>query len=268
MITEVLINGARSDGRIPVTDSAVLRGDGCFEVVRTYGGNAFALDEHLDRLQRSAGSLGIALPPRRDLEDWVARTADELEDGAIRIVVTRGSSVPGLDDPPNVIVFGHTWHRVNEAARLLPVEAPWHAAGADWQLAGAKTISYAANMAATRQAQSAGFDDALLMTADGVMLEGPTFSVGWVVDGVLETPTLALGILDSITRRIVLSRATDLGIEVVEGSWTTGRLEAASEVVAWSTIREVQPVVAIGERQWQSGPMTTRLSRAYAELVG
>lgn len=268
MITEVLINGSPSDGRIPVTDSSVLRGDGCFEVLKAYGGRPFAVEEHLDRLEGSATALGIELPTRRDLRAWIEKVASELGDGPVRVVVTRGSSVPGLDDPSNVIVFGHSWELSSEPGRLYPVEAPWHAAGVAWDLAGAKVISYAPNMAATRRARAEGFEDALLVTTGGVILEGPTFAVGWVVDGTLETPTLALGILDSITRRLVLESAGSLGIEVAEGRWGLDRLDSASEVSAWSTIREVQPVVEIGGRRWDPGPITDRLRRAFGALTG
>ena len=268
MITEVLINGSPSEGTIPVTDSSVLRGDGCFEVLKSYGGRPFALDEHLDRLQRSATALGIDLPDRSSLEEWIEKTASELVDGAVRVVVTRGSSVPGLDAPPNVIVFGHPSAGGDEPGTLYPLTAPWHAAGVSWDLAGAKVISYAPNMAASRRAQAAGFEDALLLSTDGVILEGPTFSVGWVVDGRLETPGLALGILDSITRRIVLEIAGDIGLEITEGEWGLDRLESATEVSAWSTIREVQPVVAVGDRRWEPGPVTERLRASFKERIG
>ncbi|MFP4552582.1 MAG: aminotransferase class IV [Actinomycetota bacterium] len=268
MITEVLINGAPSDGRIPVTDSSVLRGDGCFEVLRAYGGWPFALGEHLDRLERSATALDIALPPRGSLEEWITQTSEAIGDGAVRVVVTRGASVPGLDDPSNVIVFGHDWERSQQPARLLPVAAPWHAAGVDWDLAGAKVISYAPNVAASRRAKSEGFDDALLVADRDIILEGPTFSVGWIVDEILETPSLDLGILDSITRRIVLDLAASLAIEIVEGEWDLRRLDAATEVMAWSTIREVQPVTVVGERSWDRGPVTERLAGVFGELVG
>ncbi len=268
MITDVLINGEPSDGHIPVTDSSVLRGDGCFEVMKSYGGHPFAVDEHLDRLQRSADALGIALPSRFDLANWIDKAAAEVGDGAVRVVVTRGSSVPGLDDPSNVIVFGHTWDAGQGPTRLLSVEAPWHAAGEDWDLAGAKVLSYAPNMAASRRAKARGYDDAVLVTTEGLLLEGPTFSVAWVVDGVLETPELGLGILDSITRRKVLEVAADLGLKIVEGTWGLPRLEKAQEMCSWSTLREVQGVSQLDDLVFEQGPVTDRLASAFSRLVG
>jgi branched-chain amino acid aminotransferase len=267
MTTRVLIDGKPSDGMIPVTDSAVVRGDGCFEVLRSYEGAPFAIDEHLDRLERSARLLRIVLPAREEIATWIRAIAGELGDGAVRVVVTRGAGIPGIPDQPRVIVFGHHWEMPPGPIRLLPVSAPWHAAGEPWDLAGAKALSYAPNMAAGRHAREAGYDDALLVTTGGVVLEGPTFSVAWVVDDVLETPGLGLGILDSITRRLVLEDARALGIEVRESSWDLSRLQSAAEVMALSTIREVQPVGAVGDIGFDEGPVTKRLSGAFAERL-
>jgi branched-subunit amino acid aminotransferase/4-amino-4-deoxychorismate lyase len=268
VITGVLINGEPSDGRVPVTDSSVLRGDGCFEVMKSYGGRPFAVDEHLDRLERSAAALDIPLPDRIDMTSWIDEVAAELGDGAVRVIVTRGSSVPGLDDPSNVIVFGHTWDLPPDEGRLLPIEAPWHSAGVPWDLSGAKVTSYAPNMAASRRARAEGYDDALLVTTDGTILEGPTFAVAWVVGERLETPGLDLGILDSITRRLVLEVASGLGIQITEGRWGLSQLEMASEVCAWSTIREVQTVTAVGRLPFPAGPLTAALAKGFRELVG
>jgi branched-chain amino acid aminotransferase len=267
MIGTFYINGEPIDGKIPVTDSSVLRGDACFEVLKAYGGKVFGLEEHLDRLEFSARALGIPLPDREEISSWVSRSAAEVGDCAVRVVVTRGGSVPGVDDPPRVIVFSHTWPRPGNTTTLLPVTAPWHAVGAPWDLAGAKVTSYAPNVSATRRAQSGGFGDALLIGTGGQMLEGPTFAVAWVVDGRLETATLELGILDSITRRVVLDSARDMGVEVVEGIWKLERLDEASEALAMSTIREVQGVTAIGDRSFEPGPVTSRLADAYEELT-
>lgn len=264
----ILINGHPSDGTISVTDSSVLRGDGCFEVMRSYGGKAFAVAEHVERLHRSAEALGLGLPSTSELTDWIESVAETCGDCLVRVVVTRGSAVPGIDTPPSVIVFGHDLPAQSSACTLFPLVAPWQGGGVDWQLAGAKTLSYAPNLASTRSAVEAGFEDALLLTTDGLMLEGPTFSVGWVVDGVLETPALDLGILDSITRRVVLDEARRIGIEVVEGRWGLDRLDDASEVLALSTVREVQPVSDVGDRTFEPGDVAKRLAEVFAALTG
>lgn len=234
----------------------------------SYGGEPFAVDEHLERLGKSAAALQIAMPAREDLEEWVRQIAAETGDGAVRIVLTRGASIPGLEDGPRTIVFGHDWPPLTEPGTLLPVVAPWHAAGVDWDLAGAKVTSYAPNLAASRRAKASGFDDALLTTVDEVVLEGPTFSVAWVVDGVVETPSLDLGILDSITRRVALEDARGDGIVVVEGRWSLDRLASASEVFAMSTIREVQPIRRVGELEWSAGAVSARLRELFQEHLG
>jgi branched-subunit amino acid aminotransferase/4-amino-4-deoxychorismate lyase len=267
VISTVLINGEPSRDGVPVTDSSVLRGDGCFEVLKAYDGVPFTLDAHLDRLERSAEALEITLPARSELARWIEAVSSECPDCAIRVVVTRGSALPDEPGESMVIVYAHPWTGSRGPARLLPVVAPWHAAGVDWDLAGAKVLSYAPNLSASRRASRAGFDDALLVTVDEVMLEGPTFCVAWVVDAVLETPSLDLGILDSITRRVVLEDANRLGVPVVEGAWALDRLEQASEVMAMSTIREIQPVSMVGEMAFGEGPVTSDLARAFAQRL-
>lgn len=266
--TRVLINGVDSDGTIPVTDSSVLRGDGCFEVIKAYSGRPFALDEHLDRLARSAKALDIALPDREELGEWISDVSASSRDGAVRVVVTRGSAVPGEMPQPVVIVFAHPWVKAKGPATLLPVPAPWHAGGVDWELSGAKVLSYAPNMAVSRHAVAEGFDDALLTTVDGVILEGPTFSAAWVVDGVIETPGLELGILDSITRRLMLELAAELEVPVVESAWPLSRLDDADEFMAMSTVREIQPVSAVGGRRFGEGAVTAHLARLFYQKVG
>jgi len=267
MIDHVLINGEVSDGTIPVTDSSVVRGDGCFEVVRSYNGRPFGLEAHLDRLQRSAAALQIELPPRDDLRAWVETAVAHQVDGLVRVMVTRGSAIPGVEGSSKVIVYGHSMPVIPQSLRLTPVPAPWHAAGVDWDLAGAKILSYAPNLAASRRARGEGFDEALLLADQGWILEGPTFSVAWIVRGVLETPTLDLGILDSITRRVVLEEAERMGLEVVEGSWSLERLADASEMMAISTVKEVQVVSEAGALTFDAGPITSRLAEAFGAIV-
>lgn len=267
MMGTVWINGQVSDGSISVTDSSVLRGDGCFEVLKAYGGKPFALEAHLARLERSAGLMGLELPDLGLIADWITLSAIEGGDCAVRVIVTRGSALPGAHQTPMVIVFSHEWSG-DRRNRLKSVVAPWHSAGVEWELAGAKILSYAPNMSATRAARAAGFDDALLVTRETEILEGPTFSVAWVVDGTLETPGLELGILDSITRRLVLELAGDHDLGIHEDRWPISRLELASEVMTFSTIGEVQSIVKVDASDFSVGPVAQLLAGAYSDRIG
>jgi branched-subunit amino acid aminotransferase/4-amino-4-deoxychorismate lyase len=265
MIAYTLVDGVESP-TIPATDSSVLRGDGCFESIRSYDGVLFALDWHLDRMDRSADMLGLEVPDRPLLEEW-CRKAGAIGDGVVRVMLTRGDAVPGGSTKERCIVMHIGVGQRPDTMTLWLVMAPWHPAGRDYELAGAKTLSYAPNAAATRAAQQLGYDDALLVSDAGVLLEGPTFSVGWVVDGVVETPPLELHILDSITRRVVVEAARRVGVEVVERITESDRLDAADEVMVWSTVREVTPVVAVGERNFGSGGVAARLQAEFRALV-
>jgi branched-subunit amino acid aminotransferase/4-amino-4-deoxychorismate lyase len=266
----VLIDGTPAepaDAAISVFDWGLQRGDGLFEVARSYGGRVFALDAHLDRLAAGAEKLELDLPPRDDIGGWITAVGADGGDCFVRLIVTRGGTVPGLDVPPRCIVMWEPMPEPNNAFRILPVDAPWHSGGVDWDLTGAKVISYAPNMSAGRRAKRAGFDDALLIARDGWVLEGPTWTVAWFIDGVLETPAMDLGILASVTRAEVLKAAADIGLAVVEGRWTLDRVLGADEVVALSTLKEVGPVVAVGSTEFIPGQATGSLAKAFSARV-
>ena len=259
----ILRNGRPVSSSISIFDPIVGRGDGCFEAFRSYEGRPFGLAEHLERLARSAAAMDIPLPPIPYIGEWARRAAAEQGDGVVRIYASAGTEEEG----PSLYVMAAPLPEIEPDYRLLAVDAPWHPAGADWELAGIKTLSYAPNMAATRVAQAAGFDDALLISRDGLVLEGPTSSVLWAVDGVIETPSLDLGILASVTRRIALSHARRYGIEVCEGRYPLARLSDADEVATLSSGREVKPVLAVGKLTFELGPLTALLAGAYQAEV-
>ena len=261
----VLIDGEPGDGRIPVFDDGLLRGDGCFEAIRSYGGRPFALQQHLTRLAASAAALAIPLPPATRIAGWVEEVAASGEDCIVRVVLTRGSTVPGYQRPPRCIVISHPLPAPKAELSLLPVPAPWHPAGRPWELSGVKTISYAPNQAATRLAREAGFDDALLLSDSGTILEGPTFSFAWVVGGVVETAGLDLGILESITRQLILADSPASGLEVTEGRFDVGRLKNASEAMAISTVKQVVPVTAVGDWTYPIGEVAGTLNDALSQ---
>jgi len=246
--------GPAEETYIPATDEGFLRGDGVFEVVRVYDGSPFALSEHLDRIERSAANLRLGwLVPRAVLEEEVPRLLaerGEAFDGILRIVLTRAGHRLLLTEPTP---------GTPERVRLAFVTyAPTRV------LDGVKSLSYAANMLATRAAQERGFDEALLVTPHDRVLEAPTSTIFWVGDdGALSTPPLDDHILASITR--------DKLIELVgaeERPLTKDELLAAREAFLASTVREVQPVAAVEEREFEeTGEVTRKAAAAFRAHV-
>ena len=235
---------------VPATDEGLLRGDGVFEVVRVYGGRPFALDDHLDRLERSAAGLRLEGVPRAELEaevpELLRERGGEAFDGLIRIVLTRGGRRLILTEPlpasPERLRLGFVTYA---PTRILD---------------GIKSLSYAANMLATRFARERGFDEALLVTPHGRVLEAPTSSLFWVDErGEICTPPLEDHILASITRDRVMRL-----VEVRERAVAADELLDAREAFIASTTREVQPVAAIEEREFAEVGERTR--QAAAEL--
>lgn len=273
-MTEAL-GAVLADGELVAPDEAVVsifdiglqRGYGCFEALRSYGGVPFRMHAHLDRLQASAAKLRLDLPTRADLEAWVRDRAGSGGDCVVRVIVTGGTSlvVPGTSS--RTFVFAEPIPPVPAVLRVMPVPAPWHSDQSEWGLTGAKTLSYAPNVAAALAARAEGFDDALLVGDGEIVLEGPTYSVGWVRRGVLETPSLGVGILESITRGAVLEMAAAIGCDTVEGAFRLERLLEADEVICMSTVKEVRPIVAVGETTFVEGPVTQRLAAEYQALV-
>lgn len=269
VIGPVLIDGERYDpaeAKISVFDIALLRGFGCFESLRSYRGVAFRQSQHIDRLERSARALGLELPPRTEMDKSVADRASA-GDCTVRVVVTGGTDEKGSGEDSRFIVFAEELQPIDPTTSLLPVEAPWHPDGSQSELTGAKTLSYGPNVAARFHAKAEGYGDALLVGRSGNVLEGPTNTVAWITDGVFETPSLDLGILASVTRQAVLDVAARLAIPVSEGAFPLQRMLEADEVVALSTLREVQPVVRIGDVAKEVGPITQRLIIGLQDLI-
>jgi branched-chain amino acid aminotransferase len=235
---------------VPATDEGLLRGDGVFEVVRVYGGRPFALGEHLDRIDRSAEALRLGYPvPRSELEREAARLLEERGEafeGLLRIVLTRGGRRLLLTEPvpatPERVRLGYVTYA---PTRVLD---------------GVKSLSYAANMLSTRLARERGFDEALLVTPHGRVLEAPTSSIFWVgADGVLCTPPLDDHILASITRDKLMRL-----LQVEERPVTAEELLDAGEAFLASTTREVQSVAAIEDREFpETGEVTRKAAAAF-----
>ena len=268
-VGDVWINGEPvppDHAGVSVFDIGFQRGYGCFEAMRCYNGVPFRLDRHLTRLSHSASLLGIPLRSKEQLGDWcLAATGDQ--DGVLRVYVTGGVDFARLGTDNATVILLEALPVVKDSFALDILDAPWHADGRQSELSGAKTLSYGPNLAATMAARARGFDDAVLVGAAGTVLEGPTFSLAWIRDGTVFTPSLSNTILESVTREAVLEVAADRGVPVQEGSFPATDLLDADEVIVMSTVREVRPVHRIGDRTLSPGGVTQLLRAGFDELV-
>ena len=220
--------GPTAEASIGLKDDGLYRGDGAFEVIRLYDGRPYALDDHIARLERSAAacassSTGWRCAPR---STRCSSEAGPIE-GQLRLIVTRGGRRIAATE--NIPVHAETTSVASVTYQPTIV------------LNGVKSLSYGANMLATRLAKEGGFDEALLVRPDGIVLEPPTSSIFWVADGALRTTAIREGVLASITRDRLLKAIP--GIE--EGAWTLDQVKGASEAFLASTTREIQAVASI-----------------------
>jgi branched-chain amino acid aminotransferase len=243
-----------AEARIPAADDGLLRGDGVFEVIRLYRGRPFAIGEHLDRLERSAAAIELPIDRaafEREIDGLLAEFGEH--DAQLRLVATRGGRRLAFTEnlPP---------YADQESITLAPViYLPTVI------LHGVKSLSYAANMQATRIAKGRGADEALLVRPDDTVLEAPTSTIFWVTqEDTLRTPALEVGILASITRDRLLRE-----LEAEEGVFDLDDLLAAREAFLASTVREVQAIAAINETKLAEcpGKRTQEAAEAFSAIL-
>jgi branched-chain amino acid aminotransferase len=282
MSTIIAVDGALSDGataKISVLDRGFLYGDSVYEVIRTYRGRPFLLDEHLARLARSASLLGIQLPLEppalaREIDEVLAAAANP--ESYIRAIVTRGAGPIGLDPalaerPCRVVIVTELPQlppELYERGAAISLIAGGRAEGA--MPKGAKSGNYLVNIMALTAARRRGAHEAVMLDASGLVTEGTSSNVFAVVVGELHTPPLSAGILEGITRRKVIALARSAGLRVHERDVHPGELFDAEEVFLTSTLREVLPVTSIDGRRVGAGApgrLTRRLRELYRALT-
>ncbi len=261
---------ALADPEVPLLradDAGVLRGESVFETVRVAGGRPAFLGAHLQRLVRSAARLDLDLPTGWEELAALAVDAWPHPDGVLRLVCSRGGVAFALVSPvPAETVRGRE-QGVRVVTLTLGVPAGLRAQ-APWLLGGVKSTSYAVNMAALREAERAGADDAVFVSSDGEVLEAPTATVAWVTRGRLVTPPPAdVAILPGTTMDVVLQLCTDLDVPHEVRRGTVPELLEADEVLLTGSIRGVAPVVALDGRELGDGPVTRALRSAFEQRV-
>ncbi len=236
-------------------DEALLRGRAVFETTRVYGGRPFKLAEHLRRLERSAERIGLEPPPLAEIDQLAATALEEagVDEAVLRFYWTPGSSAIALvSELPNDLEELRA-----RGLKLASLVGP--VVSAPWLLGGVKSTSYAVNMAAQAEAQRRGADDAVFVTADGIVLEGPTTNVWWRRGETLYTPALELGILAGVTRATLIE-ASPLPVE--KGAFRLDEVYEADEVFTSSAVREVMPVTELDALPLLRGPVADELQAA------
>jgi len=283
MSLKVYINGTlynKEDARISVYDHGLLYGDGVFEGIRSYGGRVFKLGEHIDRLWDSAKAIWLEIPISkeqlaRDIESTLA--ANGIEDGYIRVVVTRGSGTLGLDpnrcSNPQVIIITdlislYPKELYEKGLEIITVSTVRnHPAALSPRV---KSLNYLNNILAKIEGLQAGCIEALMLNHKGEVAECTGDNIFLVRAGRVLTPPIEAGILEGITRDTVIELLVEMGVEVREIPLTKHDVYIADECFLTGTAAEVVPVVKVDSRRigtGSPGPLMQRLLERFREAT-
>ncbi len=273
------------DAVISVFDHGFLYGDGVYETIRSYGPRLFMRDQHLLRLFCSAEAIGLTIPIPLNawpdiLHEAMARNevGTDQQDAYLRITVSRGAGDIGLNPAlcpsPTVIVM---------AKPLVPPPFDLYENGANIIVAltrrnlpsalppKIKSIAFLNNILAKREALAADAFESILLNWEHHLAECTVSNLFFVTDGALRTPALECGLLDGITREIVIRLAEELRIRVEEGHFTVDQLYQADECFLTNTSMEIMPVSMVGTKRiatGKPGPVTLKLKARFMESRG
>lgn len=265
-----------TEAKVSVYDHGFLYGDGVYETMRAYEGVVFMLEQHIERLFRSAQLIRLNIPSEGFIISAVQETlrANGLAEAYIRITFSRGRGAIGLDPdlcprPTCVVIaeafrrYSESWYR--EGVKMVLAATRRNAAGA--VNPRIKSLNFLNNILAKIEAKDRGALEAVMLSGSGHVAEGTISNVFFVRRGRLCTPSLDVGILDGITRQLVIELAVRNGVNVDEGLFSADELLAAEEVFFTNTTSEIMPVSAIDSRVFAVGDMTRFLHRLYREDV-
>ncbi len=276
---KIYMNGKlvpESEARVSVFDHGLLYGDGVFEGIRAYNKRVFMLDEHVDRLYRSAHAIALKIPMTRTaMARAVVETckANRLSDAYIRLVVTRGEGSLGLNPyncrRPQVIII---------AAGIQLYPEKLYARGLKIVTCGTlrnhpesvnpniKSLNYLNNILAKIEAVNAGVEEAVMLNTKGYVAEATGDNIFIIRNKQLLTPPVSEGALDGVTRNVVMRLAAENGLEVREIQLTRYDLYNADEMFLTGTAAEIISVVEMDRRKIGSGrpgPLTRMLTKQF-----
>jgi branched-chain amino acid aminotransferase len=269
-----------ADAKISVFDHGLLYGDGVFEGIRFYNGRVFRLDEHTDRLFDSAKAIHLTIPATpREVNEAVLSTirANQLEDGYIRLVVTRGAGGLGLSPylckKASLIVIAskislYPEEKYRDGLTLITCSTRRPTPGS--LSPAVKSLNYLNNVMAKIEAIAGGGEEGVMLNEQGFVAECTGDNVFVIKNGQISTPPVSAGSLDGITRKVAIELAAELGYEVREPQLTRYELYTADEVFLTGTAAEVVPVAKYDERiigDGKPGPITLRMMEAFSKLT-
>jgi branched-chain amino acid aminotransferase len=266
------------DAKISVLDHAVLFGDSVYETVRTYNGRPFLFSRHFARLQHSAERVHLVLPWSKEaIRGEVQRTLESKGypgESRIRVMVTRGAGALNLDIEttagPSLIIIVVPLQELPPARYRDGVNVVISSVRRGRRLADIKTGSLIHQVLAFNEAKAKKAFEAILLTDEGHLSDGITSNIYLVEDQRLLTPSHDAGIVEGITRGVVLELARGMGLEVIEGMFPQNRIDYADEMLLTSTTREVVPIVRVDGRTVGSGkpgPVAEALLKSYRAAI-
>lgn len=280
---QVYIDGEffpENEAKISVFDHGLLYGDGVFEGIRFYNDRVFRLEEHIDRLFDSAKAIHLTIPatPEEVIEMVVSTIRkNELHDGYVRLLVTRGKGELGLSpyrcEKASIVVIASTISlypaEKYETGLILATCAtrrPTH----DSLSPSVKSLNYLSNVMAKVEALASGAEEGVMLNTEGYVAECTGDNIFVIKDGVIYTPTVASGSLNGITRKAVIELALEAGFELREIQMSRYDMYTADELFLTGTAAEVVPVAEYDKRvigTGKTGPVTKQLLEAFRNLV-
>ena len=265
-----LINGTevkKEEFNIPVENLAIWRGDGIFEAIAIHNGYLFAIDKHMERFAKSAEKMFFDDIDFTKIKEDLISIASKFDNGYMRVIIGRGTD----KDKSDVYIFYQDLINFPESFSLQSQKAHWQSGG-DFSLdevenIGSKTISYAMNINQTRLAQKSGYTDSLLLNKDGIVLEGPTFCVSWIIDNKIYVPSLDLGILDSITRRTLIDIAKEAGLDLKVENIHINDIYNVDTVFALSTAKHGIFVSQIDDQTYTEDPLLEIIRQSFSDFI-
>ena len=268
-----------ADAAVSVFDHGLLYGDGVFEGIRAYNGRVFKLERHVERLFDSAKAIRLAIPLTRDEVAAIVLEAcrqNDVDDGYIRLVVTRGGGDLGIDprscERAEVVVIARPLvapYRLKPWSGATVVTSAFRRNAPDALSPAIKTLNYMNSILARIEANDRGADEALLLDHNGFVAEATVDNVFIVTERELVTPPTATN-LKGVTRETILGLAEGLGIRTQERPFALFDVWTAREAFMCGTFVEVVPIASVDGRvigAGTPGPTTSRLVTAYDQLV-